>query len=153
MTWFRAGVGAVIIRDDGRILSFERTRPRGAWQLPQGGIEAGESPRVAVLREIKEETGIGADSLLPLAQARRWITYELPDELRKPKRHGLGQTQMWFLFLLRGDPDDPDLVRPQPPEFVGARWTTMSELIAGAIWFRKPGYRQIQAEFAPWLAD
>lgn len=61
--YFRAGVGAVIIGSDGRVLAFERADTPGAWQLPQGGLEDGEDPLTAVLREIEEEVGLRRERL------------------------------------------------------------------------------------------
>src|SRR5262245_21388404 len=93
--YFRAGVGAVLTDQHGRVLIFERADLSGEWQFPQGGIDNAEQPIDTVLREIKEETGITALRLL-----RRYpglLVYELPRQAQSVKT-GMGQVQYWFLF-------------------------------------------------------
>jgi 8-oxo-dGTP pyrophosphatase MutT (NUDIX family) len=88
--YFRCGAGAVITRGDGRVLVLERTGIAGAWQFPQGGLKADETPDQGVLREIQEETGLRPDQLTPIARASRPLAYELPTEMRSRKT-GIGQ--------------------------------------------------------------
>ena len=103
---FRAGVGAVILNKDGLVLGLERKDIPGAWQLPQGGLDADESPLEAVKREVLEETGIEASDLELLATAPRWLAYELPEECTHQKdrsRTGTALVPVPVYRLRRGD--------------------------------------------------
>ena len=97
---FRAGVGAIILNEDGKVLGLERKDIPDAWQMPQGGLEENETPEQAVKREVCEETGIEASNLELIASTPGWLAYELPEEARS-KKIGRGQVQRWFLFRFR----------------------------------------------------
>lgn len=142
---FRAGVVIVVRRSDGKILAFERAEPRGAWQLPQGGIDAGETPLEAAWRELAEETGLGPDDVRLMAEHPHWTVYEWPTDVRAAKQPSkvldrLGQAHRWFFF----EPLSDD-VRPVPDghEFVAWRWMDPDELIAEVVEFRRHGYAQV----------
>lgn len=141
--FFRANVGAIIINELDEVLVFERADVKDAWQMPQGGIEAGEAPREAVLREIGEETGIPPDKLELLAEASEWLAYELPEQYRSSKT-GLGQVQKWFLFRFHGVDQD---IRPDLREFTKARWVNTPTLLQTAVDFRRPLYQRLLKEF------
>jgi putative (di)nucleoside polyphosphate hydrolase len=150
---FRAGVVIVIRRDDGKLLAFERKQPRGAWQLPQGGIDVGEEPIDAAWREMEEETGLDRSHVRLVDQLPDWIAYEWPDEIRgdDPVR---GQIQRWFLFGVIPDPhDDGHLhhVQPRPDdrEFVSWTWMTPHELVDCVIDWRRPAYQRAFARLLP----
>jgi putative (di)nucleoside polyphosphate hydrolase len=146
--FFRANVGAVIVDGGGRVLAFRRARAAGeAWQLPQGGLEPGETPRAAVYREVREETGIDARHLELLAETAGWLSYELPEQYRSAKT-GRGQTQKWFLFRFTGSDRD---IRPDEDEFTAFRWMQTAELLAAVVAFRRPVYERLLQEFAPKL--
>ncbi len=135
---FRAGVVAVIERDDGAVLAFERADAPGSWQLPQGGIEAGEEPGDAVWREIGEETGLGRDDLRLVGERPEWIPYEWPSEVAAGRK-ALGQVHKWFTFRLA----DGD-VRPAPDgsEFTAWRWVERQWLVDHVAAFRREAYRR-----------
>jgi 8-oxo-dGTP pyrophosphatase MutT (NUDIX family) len=129
----------VTVNEDGRVLVGERRDYRGAWQFPQGGIEDGEEPQDAVLREIDEETGIARRDLKLVARHPAWLCYELPTRMRSAKT-GLGQAQRWFLFRLKSR---RFALMPKPhPEFrrygsgypsippCGAQWLSNGRCIA-----------------------
>jgi putative (di)nucleoside polyphosphate hydrolase len=143
--FFRASVGAIIRGPNDHILALERSDVPGAWQLPQGGLDAGEEPIEAVLREISEETGIGPAQLTLVAQAPELLAYELPLEFRNAKTDR-GQVQYWFLC----DYDDTTAIRlPEQGEFRAWQWTTFEALLGKVVAFRRPVYTRL-AEYAEW---
>ena len=138
--YFRAGVGAVVLDLRGRVLVLERADVPGAWQFPQGGLDAGETPLAAARREAEEETGIPARALRLLGQYPDLLAYELPEAAQSP-RTGLGQVQYWYYFETRAV--NAPLERLPPGEFRDARWTTMARAVAGAAPFRAPLYKKL----------
>ena len=148
---FRANVGAVIINSRGQVLALERTGMKNAWQMPQGGLDAGEDPWQGVLREVREETGIRPERLERLAEHPDWLAYELPPEKRTPKL-GRGQVQKWFLLrLMPGSGEEIDLAQATEAEFSAWRWMEFDELLDIVIGFRRPLYLRLQEEFRPYL--
>lgn len=143
--FFRANVGAVIVNANGDALALERSDVAGAWQLPQGGLDANEEPLDGVLREIREETGIVREDLALLAESPEWLSYELPPEMRS-RRTGRGQTQRWFLFRFTGD--EAAIDPSAGGEFSAWRWMPLERLAQLAVSFRQPVYRRLAAEFA-----
>lgn len=135
---FRAGVVAVVRRSDGHVLAFERADAPGAWQLPQGGIESGETPLQAVWRELGEETGLTGQDVELVDQPPAWTIYEWPDGIRSSER--IGQAHRWFFFAPTGDAITP---RPDGSEFTAWRWMSPSELIECVVEFRRGPYAQI----------
>jgi putative (di)nucleoside polyphosphate hydrolase len=135
---FRAGVVAAIRRSDGRILAFERSDLSGEWQLPQGGIETGESPVAAVWRELAEETGLDERDVRLVDEHAEWTVYAWPTSMRDSER--IGQVHRWFFFEPVGDWIEPT---PDGKEFRGWRWMQPDELIDRVVDFRKGPYRQV----------
>jgi putative (di)nucleoside polyphosphate hydrolase len=140
---FRAGVVIVVRRSDGQVLAFERADLTGEWQLPQGGIESGETPEQAAWRELREETALTADDVELVDQHTDWTVYEWPADMRSSQR--IGQVHRWFFF----EALDDDLV-PQPDgrEFSGWQWITIDDLIGRVVDFRKRPYRQVLGTMA-----
>lgn len=145
---FRAGVGAVIVNNDGLVLALERKDVPGAWQFPQGGLDGDEKPLEAVKREILEETGIEENDLALLSTAPRWLAYELPREMRS-KKIGRGQVQRWFLFRFTGL--DEAITLGDKKEFNAWKWMLMAEMISSVVPFRHPVYQEIGELFKPHL--
>jgi putative (di)nucleoside polyphosphate hydrolase len=141
--YFRAGVGVIVTDGDGHVLAFERRDRDGQWQLPQGGIEAGEEAGAAARRELEEETGLGPDDVKFVDEYDGWLAYQLPMGTASPK-HGLGQVQRWFLARLRDDGLDPADLRATD-ELVRARWMLLGDLIEATAPFRRPTYRTLEA--------
>lgn len=137
--YFRAGVGAVISDGKGRVLAFERVDTAGAWQLPQGGLEAEEEPLQGVLREIREETGIPAAALALVTAYPEPLAYELPPHVRS-KKTGRGQVLYWFFFRLR---DENVIDLALSGEFRAWRWLALRDLAATTVVFRRSLYRRL----------
>jgi 8-oxo-dGTP pyrophosphatase MutT (NUDIX family) len=137
---FRAGVGAVILNEAGRVLALERRDITGAWQLPQGGLRIGEAPLAAVKREIKEETGVEGGDLHLLFAIDRLLAYELPRSHRS-KKTGRGQVQNWFIFRYRGA--EERITLGDNKEFRRWKWTTMQDLSSNVVAFKKPVYQEL----------
>ncbi len=136
---FRAGVVIVVRGLDDRILAFERNDIAGQWQLPQGGLESGEEPVNAAWRELHEETGLGRDDVMAMAEYPGWVVYEYPPALKNAKGR-LGQAHRWFLFdALRAD----IVPTPDGSEFVAWQWVTKEWMLEHAVEFRKPGYELV----------
>jgi putative (di)nucleoside polyphosphate hydrolase len=114
--------------------------------MPQGGIDAGESPRQAALRELKEE--IGTNDAEFLAESARWLTYEFPAELRGKVWRGRyrGQRQKWFVLRFLGDDSEIDLATKHP-EFSAWKWVEPRELPRLIVPFKRPLYIELLAEF------
>ena len=135
---FRAGVVIVVRRPDGLVMAFERADHTGEWQLPQGGIDSGETPEQAAWRELGEEIGLGRSEVVLVAEHPNWTVYEWPDDVRDNRR--LGQVHRWFFFA----PIDGDIVpTPDGKEFRDWRWMPVGELIDGVVDFRRGPYRQV----------
>jgi putative (di)nucleoside polyphosphate hydrolase len=142
---FRAGVGAIIFNAHGDVLALERSDVKGAWQLPQGGIEWGETPDEAVTREIEEETGIPARLLTRRQRLDGLHAYELPERLRSNKT-GRGQVQYWFRFRFTGTDQDIRLAgRPTHGggEFMQFRWMPFASVVDSVVDFKKPVYHAL----------
>jgi putative (di)nucleoside polyphosphate hydrolase len=147
--YFRAGAGAVIINQRGLVLALERADVAGAWQLPQGGLDASEEPLPAAFREVTEETGIGAADLALLDTYPEPLVYELPVRMRTEKT-GRGQVQYWYLFRFNGQDGAIDAITGG--EFQAWRWTTMDDLLHTTSDFRLSLYRKLADRFDPFLA-
>jgi putative (di)nucleoside polyphosphate hydrolase len=139
---FRAGVVAVVHDGDGRVLAFERSDVPGAWQLPQGGIDAEEDVTAAAWRELGEETGLGADDVELTGIHPEWLVYEFPAQVRDKR---LGQAQRWFYFRARSGSIEP---RPDGVEFVAWKWVDVDWLLDQVVEFRHDVYRRGLAPLA-----
>jgi putative (di)nucleoside polyphosphate hydrolase len=138
---FRANAGILIFKAD-KVLIFERTDIPGSWQLPQGGIDVGETPRQAAYREMKEETGLSEDSIKLVSEYPEWLAYELPYDKRKSPE-SIGQIQRWFIFELLADESAIDLAYDAHQEFNSYRWIDFTDLESITVDFRKPIYRKL----------
>jgi putative (di)nucleoside polyphosphate hydrolase len=144
--FFRAGVGIGVLNTRGAVLALERFERPGAWQLPQGGLDAGEEPVDAAQRELNEETGLSWDDVELLGEHPRWLAYELDPDMRKPDL-GRGQVQKWFVVCLtnRRPTIEIDRVdeRKGHPEFRAYAWMSFDELLSKAAPFRRAVYEPL----------
>ncbi|MEN9507277.1 MAG: hypothetical protein RI958_3203 [Actinomycetota bacterium] len=141
---FRAGVVIVVRHPDRRrVLAFERSDAEGSWQLPQGGLDAGEEPIDGAWRELHEETGLGAAHVSAADEFPDWVAYEWPsDVMRDHGRDGRrrGQIQRWFVF----DAIDADIEpAPDGSEFVAWRWVEPAWLVTHVPDWRRPAYSRV----------
>ncbi len=151
---YRPNVGAVLFNDAGLILIARRAdMPNaegapGGWQLPQGGVDAGEDLRVAVLRELEEEIGTAKAEII--AEHPEWLSYDLPPELlgKSFKGRYRGQTQKWFALRFTGVDSDIRLDLDPHPEFDAWRWARLEELPGLAVSFKRPIYERLAVDFA-----
>jgi putative (di)nucleoside polyphosphate hydrolase len=151
---YRPNVGAVLFGPDGRVLVCRRADlpnaegAPGGWQLPQGGMDEGEDPRVAVMRELAEE--IGTDRAVIIGEHPGWLTYDLPPELLGVALGGRyrGQRQKWFALRFLGSDADIRLDADPHPEFDAWRWAELAELPALAVGFKRAIYTELARSFA-----
>jgi putative (di)nucleoside polyphosphate hydrolase len=145
---YRRGVGIMLLSRADRVFVARRIdMPGPAWQMPQGGIDAGETPIEAARREMLEE--VGTDRAELLAESRRWLRYDLPPELAAQLWRGRfrGQEQKWFAFRFTGADSDIDIKRHKHPEFSEWRWAELEELPALIVPFKRRLYADLVAEF------
>ena len=128
----------------------EHVAPGHEWQMPQGGIDKGEAPYDAAVRELYEETGVSSAKLL--AEAPDWYAYDLPGDIAEQAWKGRyrGQRQKWFAFRFEGDESEIEIENPpggHKPEFDAWRWERMDRLPDLIIPFKRPVYENVVAAF------
>jgi len=154
---YRPCAGLMVLNRNG--LAFIGRRADGpeyvdnthVWQMPQGGIDAGEDPWPAALRELREETNIS--SVQRLGEIAEWLTYDIPREIvgRVWKGKYRGQTQKWFALRFTGQDSEIDIEHPaggHEPEFVEWRWEPLRNLPDLVVPFKREVYERVVAEFA-----
>lgn len=152
---YRPCVGVMLINTDGLIWAGQRIdSPSPAWQMPQGGIDDGETPREAAYRELWEETGITRDLVEFVGKTHGWVTYDLPPELLGKVWKGKyrGQKQKWFLFRYLGR-DDQIIIDREHREFAAWKWIGCDAMVSGIVPFKKAVYEEVVQSFRAYLAD
>jgi len=155
---YRPNVGAVLFNPEGQVFIARRAGtpdaegPAGGWQLPQGGIDPGEDPRGAVLRELAEEIGTGKAEII--GEHPDWLLYDLPDDLIGVALGGeyRGQRQRWFALRFTGQDTDIRLDLDPHPEFDAWRWAPLADLPGLAVAFKRPIYQVLAGSFARFAA-
>ena len=146
---YRPCVGVMLVNPAREVFVGQRIdNAIDAWQMPQGGVEKGEAPEAAALRELREETGVRADLVSVLAESADWLPYELPHELvpRLWKGRFRGQKQKWFLMRFHGQDSDIDIATDHQ-EFSEWRWLAADKLVENIVPFKRDVYAAIMAEF------
>ena len=154
---YRPCVGLMVLNRDGRVFIGRRTGgpehvdATHVWQMPQGGVDPGEDPWPAALRELREETNIR--SVEKLGEIEEWLAYDIPRDIVGQAWKGKyrGQTQKWYALRFAGDEREIDIAHPaggHKPEFVEWRWEEMAKLPALIIPFKHKVYERVVAEFA-----
>ncbi|SMF72920.1 RNA pyrophosphohydrolase [Pseudobacteriovorax antillogorgiicola] len=136
---YRDCVVAVIVGENGLVFAGERDDRAGVWQLPQGGIDPGESPKEALLRELREE--IGTDRVRVVREGQDWIHYDFPEDLEAPiAKKFRGQRQKWFLleFLQDAEPS----IEKSDKEFASLSWKNPAELMRDIVAWKKEAYEK-----------
>lgn len=145
---YRRCVGVLLLNSDGEVFVGNRIDTEGDdWQMPQGGIDEGESPQDAALRELEEE--VGTDKAEIIAESSDWFSYDLPEPISRKVWGGRyrGQSQRWFAMRFTGSDDEIRLDRHKQ-EFSEWSWVPMSRLVDMITPFKQDVYRQVVREFA-----
>ncbi|RYJ04372.1 MAG: RNA pyrophosphohydrolase [Acetobacteraceae bacterium] len=151
---YRDNVGAVVFNPAGLVLVARRADlpnaegAPGGWQLPQGGMDPGEDPSVAVFRELEEEVGTARAEIM--AEHPDWLTYDLPPALLGKALGGKfrGQRQKWFALRFLGTDADIRLDLDPHPEFDAWRWVPLADLPSLAVPFKLAIYTILARDFA-----
>ena len=148
---YRPCVGIFLLNNDGFVFGGRRIDSRAeAWQMPQGGIDAGESPLQACMREMREEIGTNTAELV--SQHDDWLYYDIPLPLADRLWQGRykGQKQKWMALRFTGDDSDINIATEEP-EFCEWKWLSPHDLVDLAVPFKRDVYQNVLAAFAPYL--
>lgn len=146
---YRRSVGIALINAQGWVFVGQRRDSSApAWQMPQGGIDKGEEPRAAAMRELHEE--IGTDKAKIIAETPDWVRYDLPPEIADKMWKGKyrGQEQKWFLMRFEGTDSDINLDTAHP-EFSAWKWLPFAQLPNVIVGFKREIYEKVVAAFRP----
>ncbi len=154
---YRPCVGIMLINQSGlvwvgqRIPKWDNDASQHRWQMPQGGIDKGENPNEAALRELREETGTDDASII--GETTEWLTYDLPEDAigKALKGRYRGQKQKWFAMRFNGSDGDFDIAADhgEEPEFDSWKWVDIDHLSDLVVPFKRDVYEQVVAEFRP----
>jgi len=148
---YRPGVGVLLLNTQSRVFVGQRLDSTlEAWQMPQGGIDKGEDPATAALRELEEETGVPAHLVRIRAETPDWHHYDLPDDMVGTiwKGRYCGQRQKWFTLEFLGEDKDVNIATAHP-EFKAWRWAGVDELVNMAVPFKRDLYTDILKSLMP----
>lgn len=149
---YRPNVGLVLINRDGLVFAGRRIdQTVESWQMPQGGIDKGETPEIAALRELKEE--VGTDLAHIIRTREDWLNYDLPPHLIGVALHGKyrGQSQKWAALSFDGS-DSDIVIATEEPEFDQWKWLKADALMDMIVPFKREIYQKVFTGFADLLA-
>jgi len=152
---YRPGVGIMLVNQPGLVFVGQRyDSVVEAWQMPQGGIDPGEDPYTAALRELEEETGVLPRLVEPIAETSDWLTYDLPPELVGILWKGRyrGQRQKWYALRFLGNDADVNLdahADAGHAEFRSWKWATLDRLADLIVPFKRDLYADLISELGP----
>jgi putative (di)nucleoside polyphosphate hydrolase len=150
----RQGVGIVLVNKYNKVFVGKRNKANRKmvswflnkpWQMPQGGIERGEDPVTAVLRELYEETGV--KNVKILAESDDWLEYKIPNNLRRKDSELIGQRQKWFLLEFLGNDSEINVNCSSHSEFDVWRWMNMQNIIRLSVHFKRKLYIDVFRQF------
>ena len=148
---YRPCIGIFLLNNDGFVFAGRRIDSRvEAWQMPQGGIDAGESPLQACMREMREEIGTNTAKLI--SQHDDWLYYDIPLPLADRLWQGRykGQKQKWMALRFTGD-DSEINIATEEPEFCEWKWLSPHDLVNLAVPFKRDVYQNVLGAFTPYL--
>ena len=139
----RKGVGVIVLNNENKVFVGKRKdNPVDKWQMPQGGVDIGESYLSAMKRELYEETSI--KSIKILKEINGFFEYELPKNLVGIIWKGKfrGQKQKWFITRFIGNENEINL-QTKNPEFIEWKWIIPDELPKTIVDFKKKMYVEL----------
>lgn len=151
---YRMNVGIILSNQDGQVLWAKRVG-QDAWQFPQGGIKATETPKRALFRELHEELGLNTKQVHVLGATRGWLRYRLPHNLIRYHQRPLciGQKQVWYLLRLLGHNNNIHLNTSDNPEFDQWLWVDYWYPLTEVVYFKKAVYENALKELHPLVQD
>ena len=149
---YRPNVGIILCNAHNQVFWGKRVNQH-AWQFPQGGINAGETPEQAMFRELEEEVGLQPAHVRILGRTREWLRYDVPAHWTRRDSRGLyrGQKQIWFLLRLTGRDCDVSLRASGHPEFDAWRWNEYWVSMESVVDFKREVYRLALEELERYL--
>ena len=145
---YRSNVGIMMVNEKGHVFVGQRLdNNQNAWQMPQGGIDAGEDPETAAYRELLEETGVKKQDVRFVASSSQWLSYDLPEDLIPILWNGKfrGQKQKWFAFEFLGKESDINIATEEP-EFSEWAWKSKDDLLSSIVPFKVEVYQKVFLE-------
>ena len=146
---YRSGVGLILLNNKAEVFIGKRLDSIvEAWQMPQGGIDKGETALQSLLRESREE--IGTDNIKIIEESKSWYRYDLPTDLQDKLWGGkyYGQEQKWFLAQYLGT-DEEININTKKPEFIDWKWISFDQLSSVIVNFKQQLYKNLELEFGP----
>lgn len=148
----RPNAAVVLFNRQGRVWMGRRANSQGrhVWQFPQGGIDEGEKPLAAAIREMAEETGVSPDLVKKIGKIKGWLAYDFPEDVgQAPNKRLLwnGQKQKWFAFKFLGKDTDFHLDAHQPPEFDAWKWVKLEDAPQKIIPWKRHVYDEVVQKF------
>lgn len=151
---YRPNVGIILMNPNGQLFWARRIN-RDGWQFPQGGMNTDETPREAMFRELREETGLLPEHVDVLGETPGWLRYKLPSRAirRREKVVCIGQKQVWFLLHMKGEDEHVQLNLTESPEFDTWRWVDFWYPLDHVVMFKREVYSNALRFLAPFARD